>query len=164
MDININVRAVSGNKGTNTSVDKQIANKITQAPKSKTGNPRKTGKDKMVGAYTNPPYKTMSNGSLGLLKKATPIIIGAIVLRSLSKSVNSTNRIIGTITGNRFAESRRADFISAASNPIGLVSKIASTTFQKNFEVQRDNERIDYKRELAGMSLPYREGDFGITL
>jgi hypothetical protein len=164
MDININVRAVNGTKQTNTSTTKQVANKENNSPTAKTSNPKKTAWQNWGSSISNPANKSMSGSGLGLLKKATPLLISAIALRQVSKSLNTGNRIIGTITGNRFAETRRADFIGAVTDPIGLISRIASTTFQKNYEVLRDNERIDYKRELAGMSLPYRNGDNGITL
>jgi len=99
-----------------------------------------------------------------LLRKGLAALGVAVALRTTAKALNTTNRVVGTVTGNRFGETRRGDIISAAFNPIGMINRIAKTSFRKSYETDRANQRIDYNRELAGMTLPYRNGNAGITL
>lgn len=99
-----------------------------------------------------------------MLKKAIPVVGVVAAVRATNKAANGVNRVVGTVTGNRFGESRRADIIKGSFNPIRMLTQTTKTYFEKSYETDRANERIDYNRELAGMTLPYRNGNAGITL
>jgi len=154
MDININVRAVNETRTTNTSTDKSATNKQFKSPKAKSNNAKSTGSMKLKN-FANPQK---------LLKTGLTAIGIAAAVRATAKLLNDSNRIVGTVTGNRFGESRRADMIKMGSNPFGMMTQITKTYFKKSYETDRANQRIDYNRELAGMTLPYRNGNAGITL
>lgn len=150
MDININVRAVQGERQTNTSADKQASNKRMHTPKTKN-----------IKAKT-PQINQISAKSAA--KVILPLYITSRVKQKTFAAFNRANRIAGTISGNRFGESRRRDFLNAASNPFNFARTAITTAFNQSFDIQRQNEKIDYNRQLAGMSFPFREGNNGITL
>jgi hypothetical protein len=150
MDININVRAVDSGRRSNTSADKQAANKKTNSPMAK-----RAGAKKTAGAQLN-------------LKAAAKTVLPIVAISQAKQKtfayLNRANRIAGTISGNRFGESRRRDTLNAVSNPIRFARDSIVTAFNGFYETQRKNEKIDYTRQLAGMSFPFREGNNGITI
>ena len=154
MDINMNLRAVNQSSTGNTSSSTSVAKKRSRSPKAKTTNSKSTGSLKLKDF-------TSTNR---ILKKIIPAASAVGVVVAVNKTLNTTNRIVGTITGNRFGEARRRDTIKGTLNPIGMMKQITTTYFQKTYETDRANQRIDYNRELAGMTMPYRNGNAGITL
>jgi hypothetical protein len=150
MDININVRAIQGERQTNTSVDKQVSNKRLHTPKTKNIKSKKP--------------KITEISAKSAAKVILPLYLTSKLKQKTFTNLNRANRIAGTITGNRFGESRRRDFLSLASNPFAFGLSAATTAFQNFYEVQRENEKREYKQRLAGMSFPYRNGNNGITI
>lgn len=150
MDININVRAVQGQRQANTSADKQVSNKRLHTPNTKNIKSRKP--------------KITEISAKSAAKVILPLYIASKVKQKTIQHLNRANRIAGTITGNRFGESRRRDALNLATNPFNFAVSAAVSAFTRSYEIQRENEKIDYNRRLAGMSFPYREGNNGITL
>jgi hypothetical protein len=150
MDININVRAIQGERQTNTSVDKQVSNKKLHTPKTKNIKSKKP--------------KITEISAKSAAKVFLPLYLTSQIKQKTFSTLNRANRIAGTITGNRFGESRRRDALCLASNPFAFARSAAVNAFQGFYETQRQNKRIDYTRKISGMSFPYREGNNGITI
>lgn len=154
MDININVR-MQKYTGTATSANKSVTDKQSKTSPAKKSEAvsTKTGKDKLA-----------MNASEFISKKFIPAAKAAISVVAAAKAINTINRIEGSISGNRFRERRRSDFLRTATRPLSTVSTIVSTSFDRYFEMNREMEQMQYRRGLAGLSLPFREGNSGITL
>ena len=80
------------------------------------------------------------------------------------KTANRYGRAVGSVTGNRYRQKRITDVGDAIKNPIGFGASIYKEYVEEQFETQRENSRIEYRRRLTGMSLPVREGNHGVTI
>ena len=144
MDININVRM------------QKFAESATSAEgsvKRKTS-PRK----KTQSVNTDTGLTSILEGQLRTFAK------GALSIVAMGKLATTLNRIEGSITGNRFQERRRSDTIRTITNPGGMLRNVVNTSIEKHYETIREFERADYRRQLSGLVMPFRDTDPGMRL
>lgn len=151
VDYVIDVRLNFFTKGKQTSSSTSIKNK-----KNKTGTKRNIDNGSSIADYTGGAKKALS-----MIK---PFIVAGAVIAGASKTVNTANRAVGMITNNRYREQRISDMSSAMFNPIGFGKDAFQYALNRHFEVMRDNQRIDYNRELSGNTLPYMSKSGGVTI
>ena len=154
MDININVR-MQKYAGTATSANKSVTDKQSKTSPAKKSEAVKTmtGKEKVASTSSNV-----------ILKGFLPAAKVAITTIATAKTLSTLNRIEGAVSGNRFRERRRSDIIRTFTNPAGTIKSIIGQNFNQYFDVLREMEALSYQRDLAGVVLPFRPGNTGITL
>ena len=152
MDININVR-LQQYKQTSTSSSRSISNK-----KGRTRASART--DKVDSdSFLNITSKNKLGSILGLktLGMATAVMVAG-------KVANTANTVQGMVTNNRFRQKRQSDLIRTATNPVGFFAGAYKKGLVNQYDVFRENEQRDYRRQMAGMYLPFRNGNQGSTL
>ena len=146
MDININVRLQKFRESA-TSASGSVKRKNKSLNTIKTESiPAETGLAKIA------------NGNIGLMSA------GALTLMATSKMLHTANRLEGSITGDRFQERRRSDMLKTATNPAGMLRSIITTQITKHYDTTRELERTEYRRQLSGLVMPFRDTDPGLRL
>ena len=146
----VNVRLISYERKKETSSTKSI--------EGKKGN---TGTSKGVGRGFS--YSSSAKGAKKSMKALPAVAVALAAMGIATKVANTTNRAIGTITNNRYREQRIADTISFVTNPAGGIVNTMKYGINRHFDVMRENQRIDYNRELSGNALPYLSKSGGLT-
>jgi hypothetical protein len=154
MDININVR-LQKYAGTATSASKSVSDKQSKTSPAKKSQAVKTltGKEKLAKMSSD----VIMKGFLPAAKVAFTTIATA-------KTLSTLNRVEGAVSGNRFRERRRAQILRSFTNPLGMMKSMVGQNFDQYFDVLRQMEALSYQRDLAGVVLPFRPGNSGITL
>lgn len=147
----VNVRLTSFPQKKQTSATTSVERK-----KYKTGTTREVER----GGFSSVSPK----GIVGSIKKKHQVLGAGLALIVGGKVANGMNRVIGGVTNNRYREQRMSDTISGVTNPAKMTYDMFKYSVKRHFEVMRENQRIDYNRELSGNSLPYMSKSGGVTL
>lgn len=86
-------------------------------------------------------------------------LVGASVVAT-SKAVGIAGDISGTVTDDKFMTKNIKDMSTFMLNP----AKALPAMFNRFFDLQRELEKVDIKRQRTNTYLPYRHGDAGVTL
>jgi len=162
-DININVR-LQQYKGTPTSSGNSIVNKSERTSPAKSRKARASGKNTGVMKTKSAFQQNMGTLQTGMKKGGLTSMTILAAMKATGKILNTYSRVQGNVTGNRFRETRKQTFARTLGNPFQTVRDIVQMNYERYFELNREFERLDYKREIAGMSLPYRHGNTGMSL
>lgn len=150
MDININVR-LQQYKAKATSSKDSVNRKKKNTSSAKW--------QKFMGGANKAETKSLSS----IASSFMPAIKISSSIIALSKIANAGIQISGTVTNNRFRQKRQQQTMRALTRPDKFLKTSAVSYFERNFDIMRQNEQIDYRRRMAGMYLPFRQGDNGIT-
>lgn len=138
-----------------------IQNKKTSSSTSIKNKKSNTGTKRSIDTGMN--VVDSYGGAKKAINMIKPFVVASAVVAGTSKIVNATNRAIGTVTNNRYREQRANDIMSAVTNPVNFGKDVLQYAVNRHFEVLRENERIDYRRELSGNSLPYMTKSGGVS-
>ena len=162
-DININVR-LQQYKGTPTSSGNSIVNKSERTSPAKSRKSRALGKNTGVMKTKSAFQQNTVVSQMGMKKGGLTSVAILAAMKTAGKVLNTYSRVQGNVTGNRFRETRKQTFARTLGSPFDTIRDIAQMNYKRYFELTREFERLDYKREMAGMSLPYRHGNTGMSL